>query len=325
MRYVLHHSEAVFNETTKRWVFTLDRRIANPRTLRLSKCVFTASTASSYPSVVYMRSDAIHSMIKTKHTVELKADNHEHSSNIIAVLEETHTHGRYAISERGIALPVHGHSHVREIDIYFTDGTTIMDGVVAAGGSSSSGGAADDQTMIDLGADILKLWIDFDYAPLDSYSNLVTEVGYDVSYVQNRFPGTATLFWTLSAGDFVLADVGETKGIAGGPNASWAYATDSSVVDIDAPATLFYIFKVPPTTASQVILSMPGHMFYHRINDNTLQFRTVDVQWESLNVTTFLSSHWYYVECRCHDTDGDSVANFSWRIIKLTAPTVEMT
>ena len=103
MRYVLHHSEAVFNETTKRWVFTLDRRIANPRSMRLSKCVFTASTASSYPSVVYMRSDAIHSMIKTKHTVELKADNHENSSNIIAVLEETHTHGRYAISERGVA------------------------------------------------------------------------------------------------------------------------------------------------------------------------------------------------------------------------------
>ena len=100
--------------------------------MRLTKCVFTATTATSYPSVVYLRSDALHSMTKTKHTVELKADNHENSSNVIAVLQETHTTGRYSIGEKGIILPLHGHSHVREIDIYFTDGATVMDGEIDA-------------------------------------------------------------------------------------------------------------------------------------------------------------------------------------------------
>ena len=117
MRYLLHHSDAVFDATTKRWLFTLDRRISNPRSIAISKCVFTASTTTSYPSVIYMRSDALHNMIKSKHTVELKADNHENSSNVIAVLQETHTTGRYSITERGLTLPVHGHTHVRQIDL----------------------------------------------------------------------------------------------------------------------------------------------------------------------------------------------------------------
>ena len=304
----------------------MDRRISNPTSLTVKKVTFSpVSSLTVHPHVIYMHSRALSDMIIDKHTVILKGNAHEISADVIGVLEETHTRGRYALTEREGPFRMSPSAHQRVIDIYFTDGTGAhMDGEVAAGGSSS-GGAADDQTMIDLGADILKMWIDFDYAPLDSYSNLVTEVGYDVSYVQNRFPGTATLFWTMSAGDFVLADVGETKGIAGGPNASWAYATDSNVVDITAPCTLFYIFKVPPTTSAQTIIQMPGSMFRNQIKDNALQYRSVNATWTSLNVTNFLSSHWYYVECRCHDTDGDTVANFSWRIIKLTDPTVEMT
>ena len=78
-------------------------------------------------------------------------------------------------------------------------------------------------------------------------------------------------------------------------------------------------------SSKRCLKQMPGSIFRNQIKDNALQYRSVNATWTSLNVTNFLSSHWYYVECRCHDTDGDTVANFSWRIIKLTDPTVEMT
>ena len=189
MRYLLHHSDAVFEETSKRFLFTLDRRISNPRSIMITKCVFTASTAQTYPSVVYMRSNALHNMIKSKHTVELKADNHENSSNVIAVLQETHTKGRYSIRERGVNLPVHGHTHVRQIDIYFTDGATVMDGVIAG---TVIGGGADDSTMEDLGSDLV-LWIDPEYAPLSAQSTLVTVDDESVEYLRNRSPGTSEI------------------------------------------------------------------------------------------------------------------------------------
>jgi len=128
MRYLLHHSDATYDITTKRWLFTLDKRIANPTTIGVRRVTFTiVSTVTIPPPVVYMRSDAIHKLARNKHTVELRDVDHENASNVIAVLEETHQKGRYS-TRIPIVFPVHGHTHARVIDIYFTDGTTVLDG-----------------------------------------------------------------------------------------------------------------------------------------------------------------------------------------------------
>ena len=89
MKYLLHYSDATYDSTTKKWLFTLDRRISNPRSIRISACAFTASTADSYPHVVYMRSDTLTRLCKIKHTIEVKGTDHENHSNVIAVLEQT--------------------------------------------------------------------------------------------------------------------------------------------------------------------------------------------------------------------------------------------
>ena len=136
MRFLLHDSQAVYNAATKKWTFTLDRSIANPKQIRVGKCSFTCATMTTYPAVVYMRSNTLTEICTIKHTVELKANNHHDQSNVIAVLHETHTRGRY--SGGGISFPTHGHTNRTSIDIYFTDGTTILDGEAA---TSSSGGA----------------------------------------------------------------------------------------------------------------------------------------------------------------------------------------
>ena len=71
MKYLLHHSDSVYNDTTKRWQFTLDKRIGNPINIKISKLSFTAVTAATYPAVVYMRSNALNNMARVKHSIEI--------------------------------------------------------------------------------------------------------------------------------------------------------------------------------------------------------------------------------------------------------------
>ena len=104
MRFLLHDSQAVYNASDKKWYFTLDRRIANPTSIRIGKCSFIAATASTYPAVVYMRSNALFELSAIKHTVELKSENHHDSSNVIAVLHESHQKGRY--TGGGLSFPI---------------------------------------------------------------------------------------------------------------------------------------------------------------------------------------------------------------------------
>ncbi len=315
MRYLFHHSDAAFDATSKRWKFTLDRRISNPRSIRLTKCVFTASTATSYPSVVYLRSDALHRMTKTKHTVELKANNHENPSNVIAVLQETHTQGRYAISEKGVSLPVHGHTHAREIDLYFTDGATVMDGEIAAG--SVIGGGADDSTMEDLGSDLV-LWIDPEYAPLSAQSTLVTVDDESVEYLRNRSPGTSEIMLVSNNTDqFILTSFGETKAVIGGPQSAWAAMSDSNGAAVDVTCSMHFTFRAPPSSGAQVIVNMPKDMFTIRWWSNDLQFLDNNGSWDTITATNFLPNSEWYVECVNTDSDGNGTPTFDWRFINL--------
>ena len=64
VRFLLHSENATYNDTTKKYTFALDRRIANPRSIRLSKANYQQKTETAYPLSVYVRSDAITRLIK---------------------------------------------------------------------------------------------------------------------------------------------------------------------------------------------------------------------------------------------------------------------
>ena len=139
MKYLLHYTDATYDSTRKVWVFTLDRRFSNPRSIRINSCTFTAATADSYPHVVYMRSRTLSALCKIKHTIEVKSSDHENHSNVLAVLEQT-LPGKYALKNTGGFLPVHGGTaHTRSFDIFFTDGDTVLDGEVSTTTSTASG------------------------------------------------------------------------------------------------------------------------------------------------------------------------------------------
>ena len=64
VRFLLHSENATYNATTKKYTFALDRRIANPRSIRLSKANYQQKTETAYPLSVYVRSDAVTQLIK---------------------------------------------------------------------------------------------------------------------------------------------------------------------------------------------------------------------------------------------------------------------
>ena len=250
MRYLLHHTDATYDSTTKRWMYNIDRRVSNPTFLTVLTCTYPAAAAASYPSVVYMRSDAIIAMCKTKHTVELKAVDHENNSNVVAVLQETHTLGRYAM-HRQVSFPVHGHTQTTRIDLYFTDGNTIMDGEVV-GDSPASGLDAD---IVAIDTDLLA-W--FDFAPartLDAAYGEATDVGDEVANIYNRSPGPATLVYVNQYGNpLQLAAVGSARGIT--RDGSWQSFADTSTPtgDLENVFCVHSLFITPSTSGAHSYL-----------------------------------------------------------------------
>ena len=123
---MLHNENSVYDAATGRYHFRVDRRFANPSAMTVRKVTYTKSSGeTTSPPMVYLRSDALHKLVSSKHTVQLTAEDHENSINVIATLEETHAAGRYRQNGR-MTFPVHSHLHIRDIDIYFANNNTTL-------------------------------------------------------------------------------------------------------------------------------------------------------------------------------------------------------
>ena len=268
MKFLLHSSEATFDAASKKWFFNLDKRISNPTSIVLSKATFSCTTDTSpFPDVVYMRSDALHRMIRTKHTVELKTANHEDASNVIAVLTETHTRGRYRIVGRRV-YAVEPNNGSKKIDVYFTSGTTILEGTCGSGGQGSSSGVTD--------ADIsaitnLLLWFPMTETTLlsSAYAN-TPNIGDNARYVYPG-PGADSTMVFNGYQDFQVSALGLGRGISS--QASWQYAIDSSmpnywqnelftvVFSMKMPSSLAATHKVFDFYSVRVELQTPGVLY----------------------------------------------------------------
>ena len=326
MRFLLHNEDAVYDATTKVWNYTLDKRISNPTSLTVNKVTFSpVSSLTIHPHVVYMHSRALSNMIIDKHTVILRGEGHDNAADVIGVLEETHTRGRYALTEKEGPFRMSPSAHERIIDIYFTDGTGAkMDGEIQAG-ASVGGGSADDQTMIDLGTDLV-FWIDPDYSPLSSTSTLVTTDGDAVSYLRNRNPGSAEILLVANgAAQFVLTSFGETKAVVGGPQSAWASMADSNGVAVDVTCSMHFLFRAPPSSGAQVIINAPKDMFTVRWFSNVLQFLDNTGSWVNITATNFMPNSEWYVEILHTDNNGDQIGEFAWKFVDLSDPETVIT
>ncbi len=315
MRYLLHHSDSTYDATTKRFTFTLDRRISNPVFFRINKVTFTAATAANYPSVVYMRSNALTSLSKTKHTV--KSNDHENNSNVLAVLEETHTKGRYAMKGT-VSFPVHGHTTSRSIDVYFTDGNTVLDGEVTTDNQANNSAITDDDIIA---IPYLKLWQDMRADTLldSSYAN-TPDIGDHPRYIYQNSNADSTMVFA-GYGDFTVAALGEGRGITSAT--SWQYAVDSSAFNRwDDGDDFTYVFSIKMAHTGTTYIKLINHYSLKvEIRQGVFCIDDILGNHNSTNLTLIPTKD-YLITIRRMDLNGDGTHQFETSAERLDTNTV---
>ena len=244
VRLLLHSDDAVYDDATKKYTFTLDRRLDKPVALRVVKAHYSAVTAASYPLVVYLRSNALSSLIKDKHTLRLQNTNHEATENILGSLTETHAVGRFNLERDGRRFKSDPHRHVREIDIFFSDNATLIDGGNTTGTPAST--TVSDQDILDITN--LIFFLDWDHAAsLDP--NPISQ-NEDITSITSRLSPNNYVFATTGAG-IVYSSFGETNSMLSTVN--YKYALDSTTagnVDEGNTACLTMMFRTKDVLAS---------------------------------------------------------------------------
>ena len=264
MKWLVHSDEASFDETTLTWSIVLDARIHNPRKIVLRHAAFTLrSDESPQPHVVYMRSRGLTNMATNKHTVELKALNHHAASDVLAVLHETHTRGRYA-TDQPVVLTVDPSHSARRLDFYFTDGQRRLKGQFASAADQAANSAP---TRAEVEALVTGLALFNSMEPENcrntAYDNVGT-IGDPVRYMYQHLSAEQTMVFT-GYQDFTLANFGNAKCLVS--DASWNYAIDSTAPNSfgtpSFPRALVMCFKAPDNLTGTIKLF---HFDKERVN-----------------------------------------------------------
>ena len=236
VRFILQDSKATLSDGV--YTYSLDTRLSNASVFALKKCSFQLTTAGTAPVAVLLRSNAIHLICGEKHTVELKANNHQSASDVIAILEESHTTGRYQL--RGVLpRPIRlRYSHLRELDFYFTDlaGTNVLAG---AGGGASGGDlltAADIAVRADL-------WGFFDFSDTTKLTQATgtTLTGFEAVNDANQ------AFLSTNGTNVGWADIGTNGGKCINFSADWIRFTDSTGVTEPTSGVVSMLFRTQTT------------------------------------------------------------------------------
>ena len=269
MRYLVHKGNSTYDVASKRFFCNLDRRFPNPTTVKLSKANFIASTADTYPTVVYLRSAAIDDLIKLKHTVELTDEAHENPSDTLMVLEETHDVARYR-SPGAVTFPVHGHKATSKIDFYFTDNRTVLNGVYTP---PLVQGVTDTMMEAHVTADDIIVWLDLDLT--NSVLNSSQEqavIDETVMKIISRAPG-GSLQLTAAPDKVKFVALGETHAVTRQGSASWGSISGSAanLPDLDE-GNHFLLFK-SPADASQLDVLWQSGSLHAFVWGDTIQFK----------------------------------------------------
>ena len=248
VRFLLHSDNATYNATTKKYTYSLDKRISNPSSIRLAKASYQHATTENgkFPLSVYLRSDAISDLIRSKHAVELTNNSHENASNCIAALEESQTAGRYTLRDKDTAHPVHRNKHIRDIDLFFTNNNTII-----ADPQFTETYTTKEQAVIDLNP---IFWIDLDKP--ETYCQTTAE-SYALAYkIDEEFNLVGTNLDFTFETDQAVAPF--TSGTAEPGGTTWTFDSTTGLITMlwEGQAGEWYKFYVGTTSYRHTTLNI---------------------------------------------------------------------
>ena len=294
------------NATYKNGVFTfsLDRRLRNATQARFRKASYVLDpTVSVVPNIVYLRSRALNSISANTHTVILTDTQHENAVDVLAILEDTHTTGRYRMIEDPRPLPL-AYSHLRNLDFYFTDpdGNNLS----FTETSETAVTAAEIAARSDL-----YLFMNFsDSAKVTLDGTLLTEIeavnDSNFEFIPNSGSGIA------------YEDFGSNGGKCAQFNNDWIRLNDNSTVEEPETGTFCFLFQSQANTTDVQVL-VDWYRFRIYINaGGKLSYYDGSINETSITVE---NSTDYLVSIRRDNAPGEQ--SFTWRLEKLSDNTVQ--
>jgi hypothetical protein len=176
--------------------------------------------------------------VKKKHTLRLKSVNHDHPTNVISTLQETHTVGRYDLQNDSRVFQTDPDRNVRTIDIAFSNNGVLLPRSAAA----ASNATGSDQEVLALGDDLLAF---IDFAPgrtLSSNFQPLDQPGDVVTYLYNRGNNSELIFSNSYGAGTQLAAIGQHRGVT--RSGSWESVLDSWPVDLNDVNTEFTVHSL---------------------------------------------------------------------------------
>ena len=324
MKFLCHSAEATYDSTDKDWKYTLDKRIQNPTAMVLSKACFSVPTNyANPPHVVYLRSHAFDRMIQRKHVVELKNNNHMGSSNVLAVLSETHTRGRYRYyGNRRFTLDPSYSS--KTLDFYFTDGTNLIEGEYQAGSSSTTTttpAGESDIVAIHTAGD-LHVWLSLEtttclnagFTPVTALddASITTLTNRTSDAPQNVLFGTGT-------GPFARTTLGQTHCIYNG-GSNWNSvldATNNPLFPDDSEFSFNHLFRAPATLVDTYYFENERGLRLYFNDNNSISFQSAANAWVEANLIWY-PNHVYLLTIERRGTTANNDAALYWTLKNLT-------
>ena len=304
VRFLLSDGNATYSNGV--FTFALDRRLRNATAARFRKASYVLDTSVSVaPNIVYLRSRALNSISANTHTVILTDTQHENAVDVLAILEDTHTTGRYRMIEDPRTLPL-TYSHLRNLDFYFTD---------PAGNNLSFTETAEDEVTAAAIAARPDLFLFLNYTDLTK----VTTTGSPPTQLLTQIEAvndSSFQFIPNSGSGIAYTDFGSNGGKCADFNNDWVRLNDSSTVAEPATGTFSILWKSQPnSTDTQVIVDW--YLFRIYVNaGGKLSYYDGEINETSITVE---NSTKYLLSVR---RDGAEV-EFLWRLEKLSDNTVQ--
>mgnify|MGYP006103106781 CR=1 FL=1 len=313
VRLLLNSADAIYNDTTKQYSFSLDKRLHRPRTLRIRKCSYSNASGATHPLVVYLESNALSGLIPKRHTLRLKSTNHNHQTNILATLQETHTVGRYDLQNDQRLFQTDPERNVRDIDIAFSNNGTLLPKSAAAGTNATGS----DAEVLAIGDDLLA-FIDFAAArTLNQSFAPVDQPGDTVYYLYNRGPNSELILQNNYGSGTQLAAIGQHRGIT--RQGSWESVIDSWPVDlndVNSQFTVHSLFKL--STLAWTLLFDTGYM---KIYIWGQQLAYEDANGNKTGVLSVIPHVDYMLSIQRIEAGAN--ASFDWRLERLDDNTIQ--
>ena len=307
VRFLLSNGNATYANGV--FTFSLDQRLRNATRARFRKAAYVlASTASVAPNIVYLRSRALHSIAGNTHTVILTAAQHENAVDVMAVLEDTHTTGRYRMIEDPRVLPL-TYSHLRDLDFYFTD---------PEGNNLSFTESAEDAVTAAAIAARADLFLFLNYT--DATKVTIDESGTESLLTEIEAVNDSTFEFIPNSGSGIIyGDFGTNAGkCADFGGVDWVRLNDGSTVEEPETGTLSLLFQSQANTTDvqvltdwyrwRIYVNAGGKLSYY---DGAINETTITVE----NSTDYL------VSIRRDNAVGEQ--SFTWRLEKLSDSTVQ--